>query len=94
MRKFWREKIWSHGTPLGSLGPLSREAPILGAVQLQILVIWGPYELLVVVVLETQAKNFSKTQKFNSPALPKKVTIKTPWATPISMNANFRMRVT
>ena len=57
MRKFSRQKIWSHGTPLGSLWPLSREAPILGAVQLQILVIWGPYELPVVVALETQAQN-------------------------------------
>ena len=57
MRKFLRQKIWSHGTHLGSLGPLSREAPILGAVQLQILVIWGPYELPVVVALETQAQN-------------------------------------
>ena len=56
MRKFSRQKIWSHGTPLGSLGPLSREAPILGAVQLQILVIWGPYEPPVVVALETQAE--------------------------------------
>ena len=42
---------------MGSLGPLSLEALILGAVQLQILVIWGPYELPVVVVLETQAEN-------------------------------------
>ena len=24
MRKFLRQKFWSHGTPLGSLGPLSQ----------------------------------------------------------------------
>ena len=41
---------------MGSLGPLSLEALILGAVQLQILVIWGPYEPPVVVALETQAE--------------------------------------
>ena len=41
---------------MGSLGPQSLEALILGAVQLQILVIWGPYEPPVVVALETQAE--------------------------------------
>ena len=56
MTKFLRPKIWSHGTPLGSLGSLSQEALILGAVQLQILVIWGQYEPPVVVALETQAE--------------------------------------
>ena len=57
MTKFLRPKIWSHGTPLGYLGPLSQEALILGAVQLQILVIWGPYEPTVVVAPETHAEN-------------------------------------
>ena len=51
------QKIWSHGTPLGSLGPLSQQDTILGAGQLQILVVWGPYEPPVVLVLKTQAEN-------------------------------------
>ena len=55
--KFLGPKIWPHGTPLGSLGLLSQEAPILGFDQHQILVIWGPYEPPVVVALETFAEN-------------------------------------
>ena len=57
MRKFLDQKFWSHGTPLGSLGPLSQQDTILGAGQLQILVIWGPCEPPVVVALKTQAEN-------------------------------------
>ena len=51
------QKFWSHGTPLGSLGPLSQQDTILGAGQLQILVIWGPYRHPTVVAFETQAEN-------------------------------------
>ena len=29
MRKFLRQKFWSHGTPLGYLGPVSQEDGIL-----------------------------------------------------------------
>ena len=57
MRKFSDQNFWSHGTPLGSLGPLSQEALILGFDQHQIPVIWGPYEPPVVVALETFAEN-------------------------------------
>ena len=57
MRKFLDQNFWSHGTPLGSLGTLSREDPILGFDQHQIPVIWGPYEPPVVVALETFAEN-------------------------------------
>ena len=57
MRKILHQKFWSHGTPLGSLGPLSQQDTILGAGQLQILVIWGPYRPPVVVALETHAEN-------------------------------------
>ena len=57
MRKILDQKFWSHGTPLGSLGPLSQQDTILGAGQLQILVIWGPCEPPVVVALKTQAEN-------------------------------------
>ena len=57
MRKILDQKFWSHGTPLGSLGPLSQQDTILGAGQLQILVIWGPYRPPIVVTLETQAEN-------------------------------------
>ena len=57
MRKFLDQNFWSHGTPLGSLVPLSQQDTILGAGQLQILVIWGPYRPPIVVALETQAEN-------------------------------------
>ena len=57
MRKFLDQKFWSHGTPLGSLGPLTQQDTILGAGQLQILVIWSPYEPTVVVGPETHAEN-------------------------------------
>ena len=57
MRKILTKKFWSHGTPLGSLGPLSQQDTILGAGQLQILVIWGPYRPPIVVALETHAEN-------------------------------------
>ena len=57
MRNFLDQKFWSHGTPLGSLGSLSQQDTILGAGQLQILVIWGPYEPTVVVAPETHAEN-------------------------------------
>ena len=56
-RKILSQKFWSHGTPKGALGPLSREDVILGFVSHQILVIWGPYESLVVVTFVTQAEN-------------------------------------
>ena len=56
MRKFLRQKFWSHGTPLGSLGPLSFEALGPGASQCQILLIWGPYECLDLVALQVQAE--------------------------------------
>ena len=56
MRKFLSQKFWSHGTPLGSLGPLSFEALGPGASQCQILFILGPYECLDLVALQVQAK--------------------------------------
>ena len=57
MRKFLSKKIRSQGTPLGSLGALSQQDTILGAGQLQILVMWGPCEPPVVAALKTQAEN-------------------------------------
>ena len=56
MRKFLDQKFWSHGTPLGSLGPLSFQAMGPGACQCQILVIWGPCEHPVLVAPQAQAK--------------------------------------
>ena len=56
MRKNLDQKFWSHGTPLWSLGPLSQQDTILGAGQLQILVIWVPYRPSAVVALETHAE--------------------------------------
>ena len=56
MRKILDQKFWSHGTPLGSLGPLSFEALGPGASQCQILLIWGPYECLDLAALQVQAE--------------------------------------
>ena len=56
MRKFLRQKFWSQGTPLGSLGPPSFEALGPGFDQCQILLIWGPYEYLDLVALQVQAE--------------------------------------
>ena len=56
MRKFLRQKFWSQGTPLGSLGPLSFEALGQGFDQCQILLILGPYEYLDLVALQVQAE--------------------------------------
>ena len=56
MRKFLSGKFWSHGTPLGSLGPLSFEDLGPGSCQCQIPVIWGPYEYPVLVACHVQAK--------------------------------------
>ena len=61
MRKIFDQKFWSHGTPLGSLRPLSWEAVILGAVRLQIPVIWGPYEPPELVPLNVQPENPNTT---------------------------------
>ena len=42
MRKFLDQNFWSHGTPLGSLGPLSQQDTILGA---------GPRRQLMIYVI-------------------------------------------
>ena len=57
MRKILDQKFWSHGTPLGSLGPLSFQAMGPGACQCQILVIWGPCEPPMLVAPQAQAEN-------------------------------------
>ena len=56
MRKIVNQKFWSHGTPLGSLGPLSFEDLGPGSCQCQIPVIWGPYEYPVLVACHVQAE--------------------------------------
>ena len=56
-----RQKIWSHGTPLGSLGPLSLKDPDQLFSKYHFLVIWVPNEYPGVVALETQAKNLKST---------------------------------
>ena len=56
MRKILDQKFWSHGTPLGSLGPLSFEDLGPGFDQCQIPLIWGPYEYPVLVACHVQAK--------------------------------------
>ena len=49
LRKILTKKIWSQGTPLGSLGPGSQEALGLGP--------WGPDDTPVLVVFHVNAKN-------------------------------------
>ena len=49
MRKFLRPKFWSHGTHLGSLGPLSWKEGPLGFPQTQFRVTLDPYDLPVLV---------------------------------------------
>ena len=57
MRKFLDGKFWSHGTPLGSMGPLSQKALDKIFSNYQILVIWGPYGPNIPLVYETHAEN-------------------------------------
>ena len=56
MRKILQPKIWSLGTALGYLGPLSQEALHQIFPRLHFLVIWTPYGYPELVVSETQAK--------------------------------------
>ena len=64
MRKYLRPKFWSHGTPLGYLGPGSREALGPGSYGFQILVIWGPNDPPVLVVFHVQAKNLNTVRSW------------------------------
>ena len=57
MRKILTKIFWSHGTPLGYLGAGFQPDVGLGFSRFQILVIWGPYDLPVLVALQAQAKN-------------------------------------
>ena len=57
MRKILRQKFWSLGTPLGSLGPGSQGDVRPRACKCQIQVIWGPCEPPVLVALQGQAEN-------------------------------------
>ena len=57
MRKILRQKFWSLGTTLGSLGPGSQGDVRPRACKCQIQVIWGPCEPSVSVALQGQAEN-------------------------------------
>ena len=59
LRKILTKKIWSQGTPLGSLGPGSQEALGLGPCRFQILVIWGSYDPPVLLVFQTHPENLN-----------------------------------
>ena len=50
MRKILTKFFWSHGTPLGYLGPGSQQDVGLGACQMWFRVPWGPYEDPIIVV--------------------------------------------
>ena len=60
MRKFLRQKFWSQGTSLGSLGPLSQGDVLIGFHRLQFLVMWGPYNYPGIGA----SKAHAKTPKF------------------------------
>ena len=55
--KNFETKFWSLGTALGYLGPVFQKALGLGFYQLQFLVIWGPYDLPILVAPQAHAKN-------------------------------------
>ena len=57
MRKILRQKFWSLGTTLGSLGPGSQGDVRPRACKCQIQVIWGQCEPSVLVALQGQAEN-------------------------------------
>ena len=57
MRKILRQKFWSLGTPLGSLGSGSQGDVRPRACKCQIQVIWGPCDPSVLVALQGQAEN-------------------------------------
>ena len=56
-RKIVRPKFWSLGTALEYLGPVFQKALGLGFYQMQFLVIWGPYDLPILVAPQAHAKN-------------------------------------
>ena len=56
-RKILRQKFGSHGTSLGSMGFLSQGDLGLGSGRLQFLVIWGPYDLPILVASHGTAKS-------------------------------------
>ena len=61
MRKFLSQIFWSHGTSLGSLGPLSQGDVHPGFFQPQFLVIWGPYNNPGTVACLEKAENLKLT---------------------------------
>ena len=58
--KILTENFWSHGTLLGYPGSGYQADLGLGACPLQILIIWGPYESLVPLELQGQAKKLKR----------------------------------
>ena len=56
MRKILSQEFWSHGTLLGSIGPVSQQDADERFSKSQILVKWGPYNCSVIVACREQAK--------------------------------------
>ena len=52
-----RQKFWSLRTALGYLVPVSQKALGLEFYQIQFLVIWGPYDLPILMAPQAHAKN-------------------------------------
>ena len=67
MRKFLSQKFWSHGTSLGSLGPLSQGDVHPGFSRPQFLVIWDQYNYPGIVACHEQAKNLKLTYSLVCP---------------------------
>ena len=57
VRKILQQKFWSHGTPLGYLGPASHQDVRLGACRVCFVDPWGPYEDHMVVVSQVNPEN-------------------------------------
>ena len=56
MRKFLRPKIWSQGTPLGSMGPLSLKDPDQRFSKHDFLLIWDPFDFLKLAASSAMAE--------------------------------------
>ena len=61
IRKFVRPKIWSQGTPLGSMGPLSLKDPDQRFSKHDFLLIWDPYDFPKLAASSAMAEKLKST---------------------------------
>ena len=69
MRKILSKIFWSHGTPLGYMGPLFQRDVRLGAWYLQIPFIWGPVDPPGLVAPQVNAKTLKSVGSWCGPQL-------------------------